>query len=160
MTAPKRYENNRILVIDDNQAIHDDFRKIFAQSAAGDDLAALESELFGGTESSAREPEATFTVDSAMQGKDGFEMVRQARKEGRPYALAFVDVRMPPGWDGIETSLQLWVADPHIQVVICTAYSDFSWEQTLERLGRGDRFLILKKIDGLIGIDACRAPGG
>ncbi len=144
MSAPNLHQNNRILVIDDNEAIHADFRKIFAASTSGNELDALENELFGGAASpSAPEPE--FTIDSAMQGQQGFELVRKAKNEGRPYSVAFVDVRMPPGWDGIETSLQLWVADPNIQVVICTAYSDYSWEQTLERLGRGDRFLILKK---------------
>jgi DNA-binding LytR/AlgR family response regulator len=59
--------------------------------------------------------------------------------------MAFVDMRMPPGWDGIETTLRIWELDPRVQIVICTAYSDRSWEDILGRLGRSDRLLILKK---------------
>ena len=52
---------------------------------------------------------------------------------------------MPPGWDGIETIKHMWKIDPDIQVVICTAYSDYSWEETVKELGMGDNYLILKK---------------
>jgi len=84
-------------------------------------------------------------VASAFQGADGLEAVRRAKAENQPFAVAFVDVRMPPGWDGIETSARLWQVDPELQVVICTAYSDYSWSDMLERLGHSDRLLILKK---------------
>ena len=63
----------------------------------------------------------------------------------RPYAMAFVDVRMPPGWDGVETITHLWKAYPHLQTVICTAYSDYSWTDIQRRLGHSDNLLILKK---------------
>ena len=73
------------------------------------------------------------------------DRVLQARKEGLPYAMVFLDVRMPPGWDGIETAQKLWEADPDLQIVLCTAYSDYSWQETVAALGRTDRLLILKK---------------
>jgi len=135
--------NRRILVVDDNEAIHKDFRKIFgAGSASGAALEAAEALLFG-EESSANG--AGFEIDSAFQGKEGLEMVRKAVAEGRPYPLAFVDVRMPPGWDGIETVARIWQEYPDLQVVICTAYSDYSWDDMLKNLGRTDRLVILKK---------------
>jgi DNA-binding NtrC family response regulator len=59
--------------------------------------------------------------------------------------MAFVDVRMPPGWDGIEVTPRLWVADPNLQIVICTAYSDYTWEEIFARVGTSDRMVILKK---------------
>src|SRR5690606_27038348 len=65
--------------------------------------------------------------------------------EGRPFSMAFVDMRMPPGWDGIETIARIWSVDPRIQIVICTAYSDLSWGEIIERLGHNDRLLLLKK---------------
>jgi two-component system NtrC family sensor kinase len=137
-------ENRRILVIDDNEAIHADFRKIFADGKGGGDIDALEDELFGPVIGS--QPKVgDFVIDSANQGQLGYEMARTARTAGNPYSVAFVDMRMPPGWDGIETSLKLWSADPGLQVVLCTAYSDYSWQETIEKLGAGDRFLILKK---------------
>ena len=86
-----------------------------------------------------------FRIDSAYQGQEAFEMVKKAVAEGDPYALAFVDVRMPPGWDGIETLENIWHAAPELQAVICTAYSDYSWDEMTRRLGQTDNLLILKK---------------
>src|SRR5205085_8096610 len=57
----------------------------------------------------------------------------------------FVDMRMPPGWDGLETIRAIWQADPDVQVVICSAYSDHSWDQIVGALGLNDKLLILKK---------------
>ena len=135
--------HRRILVVDDNEAIHKDFRKIFGTgTASGAALEAAEALLFGEESSSNG---AGFEVDSAFQGQEGLEMVRKAVAEGRPYPLAFVDVRMPPGWDGIETVSRIWQEYPDLQVVICTAYSDYSWDDMLKNLGRTDRLVILKK---------------
>ncbi len=72
-------------------------------------------------------------------------MVQKALAENDPYALAFVDIRMPPGWDGVETLERLWECSPDIQAVICTAYSDYSWDDISRRLGQTDSLLILKK---------------
>lgn len=129
--------------MDDNEAIHKDFRKIFgAGSPSGAALEEAEALLFGEQNSSNG---SGFEIDSAFQGKEGLEMVRRAVSEGRPYPLAFVDVRMPPGWDGIETVARIWQEYPDLQVVICTAYSDYSWDDMLKNLGRTDRLVILKK---------------
>src|SRR5260370_36170329 len=84
-------------------------------------------------------------MDSAFQGQEALKRITVALQESRPYAMAFLDVRMPPGWDGIETAERIWVEDPDLQIVLCTAYSDYSWEQMRERLGRSDRLVILKK---------------
>jgi len=137
-------KNRRILIIDDNQLIHGDFHKIFAgQDQARITLDAEADLLFGGS-TSENEP-VHFTVDSAYHGQEGTEKVRAAKTRNQPYAMAIVDMRMPVGWDGVETTKKLWEIDPDIQVVICTAYSDFSWREILESIGVGDRLLILKK---------------
>ncbi|MBI3868455.1 MAG: response regulator [Verrucomicrobia bacterium] len=136
--------NRRILIIDDNEAIHEDFRTILcADATSGAALRATSSAFFGG----AQPPVApnTFEIDSAFQGEDGLARIHRALKENRPYAMAFVDVRMPPGWDGIETIARIWADYPDLQVVICSAYSDYSWEETIEKLGQSDRLVILKK---------------
>jgi signal transduction histidine kinase len=137
-------KNRRVLVIDDNRAIHDDFQKILGpRSRDRKEISAVEDSLFGDTnELSDGE---RFTIDSACQGQEGLECVRQAHHQGRPYALAFIDVRMPPGWDGVQTTSEIWKLDPDIQVVICTAYSDYSWREMLAKLGRSDRLVVLKK---------------
>lgn len=134
----------RILVIDDQESIHEDFRKIVQtneEDRAIDDVAAA---LFGDATVDRDRGEA-FVIDSALQGEQGLEMVKQSLEKNRPYPLAFVDVRMPPGWDGVETIQRIWKVDPEILVVLCTAYSDHTWEEIVSRLGRTDHLLILKK---------------
>jgi len=136
--------NRRMLVIDDNRAIHDDFRKIFQPGhASAQPLAESGTALFG--DSTMSIPRPLFQVDFASQGTEGAALVERALSENEPYAMAFVDMRMPPGWDGIETILRIWELDPRVQIVICSAHSDHSWEDMLGRLGYSDRLLILKK---------------
>ncbi len=134
----------RIIVIDDNHEIHKDFIKILTSVTANKkQLADVEKIMFGDTTGAILPPE--FHIDTASQGKEGVDMISESIKQGKPYALAFVDIRMPPGWDGIETIKHIWKIDNDIQVVICTAYSDYSWEKTVSELGQRDNLLILKK---------------
>jgi diguanylate cyclase len=137
----------RILVIDDNDAIHNDFRKTLdGDRPLSAKLASAKAALFG---EAPPEPGGQdvprFELESALQGQDGLQKVETALKEGRPFNVAFVDMRMPPGWDGVQTIQHLWQADPNLEVVICTAYSDYSWEEISEELGLTDKLLILKK---------------
>src|SRR5688500_8730097 len=135
---------HRILVIDDNPAIHNDIRKILARPDPGaTSLEDAETLLFG--QEVEDDKRIYFDIDSAFQGQEGLELVKRAIEAKNPYAVAFVDVRMPPGWDGIETISRIWEVYPELQVVICTAYSDYSWEDITRKVGRSDSVLILKK---------------
>jgi diguanylate cyclase len=136
----------RILIIDDNAAIHLDFRKVLgaqAEHSAQAALDVLEANLFG--EPAAVSARPNFEIDSAHQGQEGVAMASRALAEGRPYAMAFVDMRMPPGWDGLKTIEHLWAADPDVQVVICSAHTDYDWTEVVERLGHSDKLLVLRK---------------
>ncbi len=141
--SPPAPHHRRVLVIDDNPAIHEDFQKILATPEGSTSLDALESVLFGAPQT--RSGPYHFEVDTASQGEEGVKRVRDAQHEGRPYALAFVDIRMPPGIDGVETTARLWQEDPDLQVVLCSAYADYSWEEVAHRLGINQRLLILRK---------------
>ena len=143
---PKLPDAHRILVVDDNVAIHGDFRKVLgtdAEDAAQAALAVLEADLFGETRSGASRPK--FDITSAYQGQEAVEMARNALAEGRPFAMAFVDMRMPPGWDGLQTIEHLWAADPDVQVVICSAHTDYDWSEVVDRLQHSDKLLVLRK---------------
>src|SRR6185503_7807572 len=99
--------NHRILIVDDNPAIHEDFRKILCPARKGkSEVQGLKAALFD------KAPEAATTEDfelvSAFQGQEALELAKQALADGRPFAMAFLDVRMPPGWDGVETAARLW----------------------------------------------------
>jgi two-component system NtrC family sensor kinase len=140
--------NRRILIVDDNRTIHQDFRKILCPPASNNSLDAMEADLFGKHEATAEFP--GFEVDSVYQGEEAIQQAQAARQQGRPYALAFVDIRMPPGIDGVETTSRLWKEDPDLQVVICSAYADYSWEEMMAKLGLSERLLILRKpFDGI-----------
>lgn len=147
MSNPAELSNHRILVVDDNPSIHEDFRKILCptRGRAGESLASLSADLFDEDVPQQGRSSAVFGVDSAFQGQEALAMIQTAEKQEQPYSLAFMDVRMPPGWDGIETISRIWKEYPHIQVVICTAYSDYSWAEILHELGESDNLVILKK---------------
>jgi signal transduction histidine kinase/DNA-binding response OmpR family regulator len=137
--------HRRILIVDDNPSIHSDFAKILAANGrAQQGLTSTEAQLFG-PQAAPERPRPWFDLRSAFQGQEGLRLAREGLAAGAPFALAFVDVRMPPGLDGIETTARLWEIDPDLQVVICTAYSDYSWDEMLQKLGDSDRMVILKK---------------
>ncbi len=146
--------NQRILIVDDTKAIHEDFKKVLSSASNNNsELDDMEASLFGdapdeedsGMRQDATLTKANFELDSAFQGQEALEKVQQAMNDGRPYAMVFMDMRMPPGWDGVETLLRIWEVDPNLQAVICTAYSDYSWDEMTAKLGNPDRLLILKK---------------
>lgn len=152
--------NNRILIVDDNEAIHEDFRKILTPRVIPPNprMASLEDALFGDEEDD-DEPlpqelnplsRGGYELSYALQAEEAIEMVRDSERSGRPYAVIFTDVRMPPGLDGVELVEQLLKLSPFVEIVIVTAYSDYSWDDLSDRFGWTDRLLILRKpFDGI-----------
>jgi len=145
----------RVLIIDDNLDIHADFERALAGADATDDLDAAASALFAEERSTVKA--AHYRLEFSSQGREGAELVKQAVREGDRFAVAFVDMRMPPGWDGLETIECIWHEDTDVQVVICTAYSDRSWDEIIDRLGQTDRLLVLKKPYELIEVQQTTA---
>ena len=140
-------EQLRILTIDDNEAIHEDYRKVLGTSTNNPKLTEAIKLLFGESASTVPDNAKKFhyQIDSALQGEQGIELIKKSIEQNRPYATAFVDVRMPPGIDGVETCKRIWEVDPNISLVLCTAYSDHSWEEISSKLDYTDKLLILKK---------------
>ena len=124
----------RIIVIDDNPAIHDDFRKILCPAVEESPADAMEAEIFGETDGLGYAPEE-YDVATALQGQEGLEKIVAAIGAANPFSVAFVDGRMPPGWDGVETIQRIWKQVPDLQIVFCTAFSDYSWREVLSRIG-------------------------
>ena len=135
----------KVLVVDDNHAIHDDFAKILTRPPASARLDDLERLALGGASVSTSAEMPAYAIESAFQGAEALARVQTAASVNKPYALAFVDMRMPPGWDGLQTIEKLWSVDPGLQVVICSAYSDYDWDEVLGRLNRPDKLLVIKK---------------
>jgi CheY-like chemotaxis protein len=144
MKIPAPDLNRRVLVVDDNKSIHEDFRKILSpDEETRTALNLTETMLFGQAVNEGEQ--AQFEIDSAYQGQEGVTRAQAALAAGIPYAMAFVDMRMPPGCDGIMTAQQIMEIDPEIQIVICTAYSEYSWKEMFELVGNNQRMAILKK---------------
>ena len=142
--------NLRLLIVDDTKTIHDDFQKILAPSSGvSSGLADARAAFFGNGAShdpgTGAPGSSEYEITSAFQGQAALQLVKDACAAGNPFAVAFVDVRMPPGWDGVQTIKELWKVDPELHCVICTAYSDYSWDETVAELGHTDKLLILKK---------------
>ncbi|MGI9474212.1 MAG: EAL domain-containing protein [Rubripirellula sp.] len=144
-TQPRR----RLLIVDDQQEIHDTFERIFSperpEDAALSDFEKRFLEADTEASSKVRDANPDYELEHANSGEMAAAMVRHAVDQGLEYAVAFVDMRMPQGLDGMETTELLWSIDPDLHIVICTAFSDHVWENVLNRLGLNDRLLLLKK---------------
>jgi PleD family two-component response regulator len=145
-------ENTRILIVDDNQSIHSDFKKILISqiNELDKELSELENALLNGSSEVKPTPPSSiqmlrYQIDSAYQGEEAIEKVKNSLVKKQPYALIFMDVRMPPGMNGIDAIEKIWEIDPEVEVVICTAYSDYSWDEIVKKTGSTDKLLFLKK---------------
>jgi len=144
MGASQKDTVRRIIIIDDNSDIYRDFRAILCDDANSADIDKPESEIFD-EQAHKKVARNRYELDYASQGKEGVEKIRQCLLENRPFMLAFVDMRMPPGWDGLETIEHIRKVDPGIQIVICSENANYSREAIIRRFGRSDNLLILKK---------------
>ncbi|MGB7346532.1 MAG: EAL domain-containing protein [Pirellulaceae bacterium] len=141
----------RILIVDDQQHIHDTFSRVFVDRAARTDGALNDFEAMFLDEEGPSACDSnladspTYDLAHAHSGESALELVRKSVSEGARFSVAFVDMRMPSGLDGLETTEEIWKIDPDLQVIICTAYSDHTWDDVLARLGCSDRLLLLKK---------------
>jgi len=93
-----------IIIIDDNPAIHDDIKKILNLKNENSDLSKIEDALFDTKKSSGQSStEVQYIIESAYQGQEGINKVQESLKQNNPFHVAVVDMRMPPGIDGIQT---------------------------------------------------------
>lgn len=143
MPEPKPDTPYRILVVDDNQAIHEDFRKTLGEDRSGKDFDEEHADFFGTAPPVSGK--ARYELDFALQGEEALDLLTAARDAGRRYSVVFMDVRMPPGIDGVETTARILEIDPDVQVVICTAFCDYTFAEIIKRLGGTDRLTILRK---------------
>ena len=149
--------NRRILIVDDNPSIHEDFIKILPTSGKeNQELNVLLSEILGDDDSEdsaeIHPDDLCYELDHAYQGEEAYDKVKEAEAKNEPYAVLFVDVRMPPGWDGIETIRRIWQDFPNNEIVICSAYSDYAWEDILKKLGTSDQLQFLRKPFDVVSI--------
>jgi diguanylate cyclase (GGDEF)-like protein len=141
----------RILIVDDEPAMHESYRQVFGARKGGNATAlnAMAAELFG-DDDAVPEPETgedTLAFDCAHfnQGLDAVEAIQDSIESGNRFAVAFIDVRMPPGIDGKETARRIRQLDPDINLVIVTGYSDFSPLDISRAAGPADKIFYIAK---------------
>jgi diguanylate cyclase (GGDEF)-like protein len=136
----------RILIVDDEAAMHDSYRRSFAsaRTEAGDALDAMAADLWDDAPDAA-EDEAQYDLTHATQGLDGVAAVERALEAGTPFGVAFIDIRMPPGIDGRETARRIRALDPAINIVIVTGFSDFSPIEISKVAGPADKIFYIAK---------------
>ena len=138
-------QNRKILLVDDEARIVDELFKVLTpQEVGNDELSELEDHLFGTSESNKKQT-VSYDVCRCQQGDEAICQVQKALEEGQPFAVAFIDVQMPPGPDGVTTAEQIRKIDPNIQIVIITGHSDFDFCEISERIPPEDKFLFLQK---------------
>lgn len=139
-------ENKRILVIDDDPDICKTYQAILCPDQDPTDVSQEElARLLRLKNILPQGRGICFELDFALQGQQGLALARDALAQGRPYALACIDIRMPPGWDGMETASRIRQVDPCIEIVIVTAYSDRSLGEIVSAVGAPDKLLFLRK---------------
>ncbi|MBU2513296.1 response regulator [bacterium] len=154
----------RILIVDDEKSILQSYRSILEKE---DDLKSIEEtgsalfehqkaetiteiEIILGNDDSfiiIEEELSTegYEIVEATQGMDAVKLVEKSLKENYPFSLVYMDVRMPPGIDGVEAAKLIRELDPNIEIVIMTAYADYNLEEVINKVGNPDRLLYFNK---------------
>ncbi len=136
----------RILIVDDEPAMHDSYRRSFAstRSPGAGGLNAMAVALWSDVGLRAAQ-EPAYALTHVYQGLEAVEEVEKARADGTPFAVAFIDIRMPPGIDGRETARRIRALDPNVAIVIVTGYSDFSPLEISKVAGPADKLFYIAK---------------
>lgn len=135
----------RVLVVDDDRGLHEDYDRCLAPAARESPALRLARDALFGAAPLATGVEVRFRLAHAYAGESALELVEASIECADRYSVAFVDMRMPPGWSGVETIRRIWRIDPSLLVVLCTAYSDFTWDRVVAGVGRSDGLHLLRK---------------
>lgn len=139
----------RILVVDDDRRVIDSYRMVFGGGQLADreeaELDVMFDDLFDTADATGAAPKAGPLVTYCQQGLDAVRAVEEAMARGERYGVAFIDIRMPPGIDGVETAHRIRSIDPDLYIVIVTAYSDYHPNDIAAAIRPADKLFYLAK---------------
>ncbi|PCJ52564.1 MAG: hypothetical protein COA79_23445 [Planctomycetota bacterium] len=134
----------KILIVDDHEPIHEDFKKILNNKVSStEEFDALNKHIFNEDIPKRNLPD--YEIHSAFQGTKAIEMVEESVGQNKPFALIFVDVNLPPGLNGIKVIQKIYEIDPNVEIVICSANSNYSIKETTSILPVHDKILFIAK---------------
>ncbi|MEE2742317.1 MAG: response regulator [Bdellovibrionota bacterium] len=128
--------NNRVLIVDDEHEIVDSLKNVLVNSSENEAISNSSKELFGEKKDEGR----SLFVDVALSGSQGLEKVKESLDKLSPYAVIFLDIRMP-NQDGVQTAFKIREMDPFIEIIFMSAFSDYSPEELYGFFGRKFPFL-------------------
>ncbi|MDF1655000.1 MAG: EAL domain-containing protein [Coxiellaceae bacterium] len=157
MKKTKENKQFRILLIDDNRSIHDDFMKVLTAGDT-DSLDELEQIVINNKAQETTKENTppplediqNMILNPVSSSEEGIELIKKSITEDKPYAVAILDIRIPGGLDGVETAKKIFEIDKNVQIIFCTAYSDYEWNEMLAIVQNSDRWILLKKPFSLI----------
>ena len=137
--------NTRVLIADDQDEIHSDFREILNQQ----DRKIDSDDLADAFLSADAEPSSTylpvFELTHATSGDEAYQIVKAAQEANQPFAAAYIDIRMPPGMDGIETIRRIREFERNLEIVIMTAYTDKPLHEIVTNMQLLHKLLYIRK---------------
>jgi PAS domain S-box-containing protein len=137
----------KILVADDEQSILELYEQVLSPEGTHQmgysEMEELEDDLFG--KNISKKSEFVFELETCRQGDEAVKAVKRSLEENRPFAVAFLDVRMPPGPDGVWAAVQIRALDPNIEIVIVTGYSDVDPKNISYRVPPAHKLLYIQK---------------
>jgi CheY-like chemotaxis protein len=147
MTDIHETATNRILVVDDDVTLIEEYLRCLGEDYEPDSatttLSELEKVLFG--DETDESGAARFSTASCTQGEPAVDAVREAIKTGKPYSIVFLDIRMPPGMDGIEAAKQIRALDPDVNIVIVTGSMSAEVDNLDAEVPPADKIFFFKK---------------
>jgi two-component system cell cycle sensor histidine kinase/response regulator CckA len=138
--------NDRVLIIDDDPEIQNAYRLVLAPEPEDRNSSRTRlAQLLPQDRSAEPPPSPKFELGVAGQGPEGVAMAEAALEKKQPFAVAFIDIRMPPGFDGMETAARIRRIDPDMEIVVVTAFSDRSRDEIVREVGCPEKLLFLRK---------------
>ena len=116
----------RILAVDDDPIILDLYRRILSPENPSPTM-------------------PVFDVTCCTQGYEAVDMVARSLEENNPFAVAFLDLNMPPGPDGQWTAGEIHTLDPGINIIMVTGYRSTNTGIEQTRSNFSDKSLYLQK---------------
>jgi CheY-like chemotaxis protein len=135
MSTSHKHDNIRVLIADDDEHILDAYREAFSEPESTQEIRALDAlaaELFDPDAEIENEP--NFDVVACSQGEDAIALARGAAEHGQPFDVVILDVRMPPGIDGVEAGREIRKLDPNVEIVFVTGFSDMPLKELQRRV--------------------------
>jgi CheY-like chemotaxis protein len=138
--------NNRVLIIDDDPEIQNAYRLVLAPEPEDRNSSRTKlAHLLPQDRTAQPQASAHFELGFAGQGQKGVALAATALEKNQPFAVTFIDIRMPPGFDGMETAARIRRIDPNIEIVVVTAFSDRSRDEIVRAVGCPEKLLFLRK---------------